>query len=78
MRGAWQACHPASNHPQPHSNRAARAMTPSFAGRGHYRLVQMILETAVAHDGPERAKVKCINHANKRGQSALMLACMNG
>lgn len=48
------------------------------AGRGHYRLVQLILETAVAHDGPEKAKKNCINHTSLRGQSALLLACMNG
>jgi hypothetical protein len=47
-------------------------------GRGHHRLVQLILETAVTHEGPERAKAVCINHANRKGHSALILACMNG
>jgi hypothetical protein len=38
----------------------------------------MILEAAVMCEGPDTAKKRCINHSNKRGQSALMLACMNG
>ena len=57
-------------HPLPPSSRPT--------GRGHYRLVQMILEAAVVREGPDRAKQRCINHANKRGQSALILACVNG
>lgn len=51
---------------------------PVMAGRGHNRLVQQILETAVMHEGAEKAKHACINHVNKKGQSALMMACING
>jgi hypothetical protein len=48
------------------------------AGRGHYRLVQAIVEAAVIAHGPARAKQRCINHTNHKGHSALTLACMNG
>jgi hypothetical protein len=48
------------------------------AGRGQHRMVQQILETAVALEGPEKAKRVCINAVNTRGQTALSMACMNG
>jgi hypothetical protein len=48
------------------------------AGRGHFRLVQQILETAVMLEGPDKAKRLCINACNTRGQTALSMACMNG
>eukprot|EP00775_Hariotina_reticulata_P007519 gene7519-7730_t len=48
------------------------------AGRGHLRLVQAIMEAAVMAVGPSKAKQRCINHTNHKGQSALTLACMNG
>ena len=40
--------------------------------------MQLLLESAVLSEGPERAKALIINHVNKRGHSALMLACMHG
>ena len=40
--------------------------------------MQLLLESAVLSEGPERAKALVINHVNKRGHSALMLACMHG
>lgn len=49
-----------------------------YAARGHDRLVQAIIEAAVLSQGLTRAKQKCINHANNKGHSALMLACMHG
>lgn len=48
------------------------------AGCGHLAVLQVLLETAVAKEGPDRAKKHCINHTNVKGQSALMLACGNG
>ncbi|WIA35703.1 hypothetical protein OEZ86_004106 [Tetradesmus obliquus] len=48
------------------------------AGRGHYRLVQAIVEAAVIAQGAAKAKQRCINHTNNKGHSALILACMNG
>lgn len=48
------------------------------AGRGHARMVQAILEAAVISQGLTRAKKRCINHSNSKGQSALMLACIHG
>ncbi|KAF6266367.1 ankyrin repeat-containing domain protein [Scenedesmus sp. NREL 46B-D3] len=48
------------------------------AGRGHYRLVQAIVEAAVIAHGPAKAKQRCINHTNHKGHSALILACMHG
>jgi hypothetical protein len=41
-------------------------------------MVQAILEAAVLSQGLTRAKKRCINHSNSKGQSALMLACMSG
>ncbi|PNH07652.1 putative E3 ubiquitin-protein ligase [Tetrabaena socialis] len=46
--------------------------------RGHFELVQLILETAVMTEGPERAKKNCIDHANSKRQTALMVACKHG
>ncbi|GIL80568.1 hypothetical protein Vretimale_16011 [Volvox reticuliferus] len=48
------------------------------AARGHFELVQLILETAVMTEGPERAKKICIDHANSKRQTALMVACKHG
>eukprot|EP00198_Chlamydomonas_reinhardtii_P006165 XP_001695501.1 predicted protein [Chlamydomonas reinhardtii] len=48
------------------------------AARGHFELVQLILETAVMTEGPERAKRNCIDHANSKRQTALMVACKHG
>ncbi|GIL60399.1 hypothetical protein Vafri_14847 [Volvox africanus] len=48
------------------------------AARGHFELVQLILETAVMTEGPERAKKNCIDHANSKRQTALMVACKHG
>lgn len=53
-------------------------LQPHHPGRGNHRLVQAILEAAVAAEGPERAKAGCINHTNRLGHSALVLACMHG
>jgi hypothetical protein len=47
-------------------------------GKGHARMVQAILEAAVLSQGLTRAKKRCINHSNSKGQSALMLACISG
>lgn len=49
-----------------------------FVARGHFELVQLILETAVMTEGPERAKKNCIDHANSKRQTALMVACKHG
>lgn len=49
-----------------------------LAARGHFELVQLILETAVMTEGPERAKRNCIDHANSKRQTALMVACKHG
>ncbi|KAG2500768.1 hypothetical protein HYH03_001530 [Edaphochlamys debaryana] len=48
------------------------------AARGHFELVQLVLETAVMTEGPERAKKNCIDHANSKRQTALMVACKHG
>lgn len=48
------------------------------AARGHFELVQMVLEAAVMSEGPERAKRLCIDHTNAKKQSALMVACKHG
>eukprot|EP00798_Chlamydomonas_sp_ICE-L_P015775 gene15775-21898_t len=48
------------------------------AARGHFELLQLILETAVMVDGPERAKKDCIDHSNQKKQTALMVACKHG
>jgi hypothetical protein len=53
-------------------------LSSCYTGRGHYRLVQAIVEAAVIAHGPARAKQRCINHTNHKGHSALTLACMNG
>ena len=58
---------------------AFHAHAASFpAARGHFELVQLILETAVMTEGPERAKRNCIDHANAKRQTALMVACKHG
>lgn len=46
--------------------------------RGHFELVQMVLEAAVMSEGPERAKRLCVDHVNAKRQSALMAACKMG
>ncbi len=51
---------------------------PLHAARGHFELVQLILETAVMTEGPERAKRLCIDHANTKRQTPLMVACKHG
>lgn len=48
------------------------------AARGHFDLVQSIVETAVAYEGPEKAKAHCIDHTNAKRQTALMVACKHG
>mmetsp|Transcript_8096 Transcript_8096/g.19916 ORF Transcript_8096/g.19916 Transcript_8096/m.19916 type:complete len:1220 (-) Transcript_8096:755-4414(-) len=48
------------------------------AARGHFELVQQLLEAAVISEGPERAKRHCIDHANIKRQTALMVACKHG
>jgi hypothetical protein len=57
---------------------AADEVLSANAGRGHLRLMQAIMEAAVMAVGPSKAKQRCINHTNHKGQSALTLACMNG
>lgn len=48
------------------------------ASHGQYAMVQLLVEAVVAHQGVERARGACINHLNGTGQTALMLACING
>jgi hypothetical protein len=48
------------------------------AARGHFELVQLVLETAVMVDGPDKAKRLCIDHSNSKRQTALMAACKHG
>jgi hypothetical protein len=40
--------------------------------------VQLILEAAVMSSGPEKAKKHCIDHANAKRQTPLMVACKHG
>lgn len=49
-----------------------------LAARGHFELLQSILETAVAYEGVEKAKLHCIDHTNAKRQSALIVACKHG
>lgn len=48
------------------------------AAKGYLELVQLILESAVAHEGPARAKHLCLDHVNAKRQSALMVSCKHG
>lgn len=48
------------------------------AARGHFELLQLILETAVMTEGPEKAKRQCIDHTNSKRQTPLMVACKHG
>ncbi|GAX81490.1 hypothetical protein CEUSTIGMA_g8919.t1 [Chlamydomonas eustigma] len=48
------------------------------SARGHFDLVQLILETAVMTDGPEKARRNCIDHTNAKHQTALIVACKHG
>lgn len=50
----------------------------NLAARGHIELVQLILETLVMTDGPDKAKRNVIDHANAKRQTALMVACKHG
>lgn len=52
--------------------------TCTRVARGHFELVQLLLESAVMSEGPERAKRHCIDHANAKRQTALMVACKHG
>lgn len=48
------------------------------AARGHYELLQAVLEAAVLVDGIDKAKRLCIDHRNAKKQTALMVACKHG
>lgn len=48
------------------------------AACGHFELLQLIVETAVMTDGPDKAKRYVIDHANAKRQTALMVACKHG
>ncbi|KAG1666453.1 hypothetical protein FOA52_015123 [Chlamydomonas sp. UWO 241] len=48
------------------------------AARGHFELLQLVLEAAVMIEGPEKAKRYAIDHANSKKQTALMVACKHG
>eukprot|EP00798_Chlamydomonas_sp_ICE-L_P010137 gene10137-8039_t len=48
------------------------------AARGHFELLQLILETAVMSAGPEKAKKACIDRPNLKKQTAIMVACKHG
>lgn len=48
------------------------------AGRGHFELVQLILETAVIAEGPDKAKKLCIDSTTIKRQTALMVASKHG
>jgi len=50
---------------------------PRPPAAGHHRVVQQLLEAAVMHCTPERIQT-FINHTNRKGQSALILACAEG
>lgn len=56
----------------------APTRTRTTAARGHFELVQLVLETAVMTEGPEKAKKHCVDHANSKRQTALMVSCKHG
>lgn len=62
-------CH---HTPTPHHK------SPPRTARGHFELVQMLLEAAVMSEGVERANRHCIDHVNVKRQTALMVACKHG
>ena len=55
-----------------------KLLCPLLVARGHFDLVQLILETAVMSEGPDRAKRFCIDHTNAKRQTALIVACKHG
>lgn len=55
-----------------------RLLPCRLAARGHFELLQLVLETAVMIEGPEKAKRYAIDHANSKKQTALMVACKHG
>lgn len=48
------------------------------AARGHFELLQLILETAVMCEGPDKAKRHCIDHTNSKRQTPLIVSCKHG
>ena len=55
-----------------------KLLCPLLVARGHFDLVQLILEAAVMSEGPDRAKRFCIDHPNAKRQTALIVACKHG
>ncbi len=82
MLGDWGALLPphATAGLERHSTLASPSHSlPHLASaRGHFEVVQLVLEAAVMSDGPEKAKRHCIDHCNAKRQTALMVACKHG
>lgn len=64
--------------PRHHATLALASPCPHAAARGHFELVQSLLEAAVMCEGPEKAKKGCIDHTNAKRQTPLMVACKHG